>query len=401
MNVFQKLSDIAELSQNFETYFLKESETSVLAEMYLSRYYSVWCEKSENSVLEKMENHWSLFSNKNWCGENLLKQSEAFMTELKASIDRESFLEKSYCCVVTRASNLRILPTHHPLFETELDYPFDMIQESMVPYSIPIKIYGKTKSGRFLFAKTSSENYAWIEACDVAKIEEKDIEWLTSHQNYRVVTQDSLPLYYNFNYCAELFVGSIVAISHNNAVVPLKNEITGMAHYVEAEIDLEKTDDFPMKYCKKNCVKILNKLIRQPYDWGGKYQGRDCSSTMKDYFACLGYFINRNSKDQVKNGNFFSLEGLNKSEKVEFIVQNGIPFRTILHRPGHVMLYLGMKNKRVIIFHQFWRTIVSTGEESLNYHEHASHITYLDSGIKHLGDISPLFEMTCNMMVIV
>jgi len=398
-HIYGQLSDKTQLAQNFEFYWSDSyPELKIDKESFFKAYYRVWHEEFKVD-LQEIEEKILWVKGRKWVDENLFAHGEAFYESLEEGIEWKSFEQKGKNAVVTRNSNLRILPTIKPLFENAHDYPFDMLQESMIVLGTPFKILGRTKNGRWSYGVTSSHNFAWIETVDIGCVSESESAYIMGIENYGVITRDETPLYAQGYYSETAFLGSIFPMheaSMGSILIPIK-DFEGRVEYKIASVESNMAA-FPLKFGKIEVMSIVSQLIQKPYGWGGMYQYRDCSATLKDYFACFGIFINRNSRDQVKNGQIISLKGMSTQEKRDKIKELATPFKTILHRPGHVMLYLGIHKDRIVVFHQFWRVIVKEGSESLNYHEHSSHITYLDAGVEHLGQNSTLFEATETMM---
>jgi hypothetical protein len=96
-------------------------------------------------------------------------------------------------------------------------------------------------------------------------------------------------------------------------------------------------------------------MIGEPYGWGGLYGNRDCSSMTRDFFAVFGIWLPRHSEDQVKEaGTYIDLQGLSPEQKEKMILEKGVPYLSLLWRKGHVMLYIGQKDGRALIFHNIW-----------------------------------------------
>ena len=51
---------------------------------------------------------------------------------------------------------------------------------------------------------------------------------------------------------------------------------------------------------------------------------------------------------------FIDLSHLSKTEKTNVLLQKGIPFFTIIHLPGHILLYLGKTHDDIFVFHDMW-----------------------------------------------
>jgi hypothetical protein len=75
----------------------------------------------------------------------------------------------------------------------------------------------------------------------------------------------------------------------------------------------------------------------------------------RDFFAVFGIWLPRHSEDQVKEvGTYINLQGLPSEEKEKIILARGVPYLSLLWRKGHVMLYIGAKDGRALIFHNIW-----------------------------------------------
>jgi hypothetical protein len=95
-------------------------------------------------------------------------------------------------------------------------------------------------------------------------------------------------------------------------------------------------------------------MTGEPYGWGGSFGHRDCSATLRDLFAPFGLWLPRHSSNQAERGKRIDLTGLTGEEKRKRILEEGVPFRTLLWMPGHVMLYVGTFRGEIVIFHAFW-----------------------------------------------
>ena len=75
----------------------------------------------------------------------------------------------------------------------------------------------------------------------------------------------------------------------------------------------------------------------------------------RDFFTVFGIWLPRHSEDQVREaGVFIDLQGFSAEEKEKVILQKGVPYLSLLWRKGHVMLYIGSKDGRALIFHNIW-----------------------------------------------
>ena len=111
----------------------------------------------------------------------------------------------------------------------------------------------------------------------------------------------------------------------------------------------------PLPLTRKNLARAANVLVGQHYGWGGMYENRDCSAMIRDLFAPFGIWLPRNSKDQAREGGrWIDLSMLKAVEKERVIRRDGVPYLTLLYMKGHIMLYMGVHDDAVLVFHNFW-----------------------------------------------
>jgi len=129
----------------------------------------------------------------------------------------------------------------------------------------------------------------------------------------------------------------------------------GHAETREALISHNVCAPKPLSLSATNMAAIANELLNQPYGWGGLDAKRDCSSTLMDLFAPFGLWLPRNSGHQATmTGALIDLKGLTPEEKKKVILEQGIPYFTLLWLKGHIMLYIGSQEGNPIVFHNFW-----------------------------------------------
>ncbi|MFW5735095.1 MAG: SH3 domain-containing protein, partial [Oceanidesulfovibrio sp.] len=162
--------------------------------------------------------------------------------------------------------------------------------------------------------------------------------------------------------------GSYVFTAHVGAVFPrFGNAMAGgydvlvpvadtVGNAVVKMARLEPTDAviMPLTYTSRNMAEVARAMAGRLYGWGGLYENRDCSSLIKDLFTPFGVWLPRNSAQQTRVGAVAKLDALEREAKIERIVAEAIPFRTLLYMPGHIMLYLGERGGDPVVFHAIW-----------------------------------------------
>ena len=113
-------------------------------------------------------------------------------------------------------------------------------------------------------------------------------------------------------------------------------------------------------------------MLGEPYGWGGKDGGYDCSRFLLDLFARFGIDLPRHSARQAMAGTFSvdvsTVEDLNEKLLLfEAGARRGI---VLLHFPGHIMLFLGTTEKGVPMaihaFSEFLTPCDGTDLETIN-----------------------------------
>ncbi|MFZ1862905.1 MAG: NlpC/P60 family protein [Polyangiales bacterium] len=113
-------------------------------------------------------------------------------------------------------------------------------------------------------------------------------------------------------------------------------------------------------------------MLGQPYGWGGKDGGYDCSRLLLDLFGHFGLELPRHSARQAMAGTFSldvsGLEDLNEKRLlIEASARRGI---VLLQFPGHIMLYLGTTEEGAPMglhaFSEFLTPCEGTEAETIN-----------------------------------
>ena len=107
---------------------------------------------------------------------------------------------------------------------------------------------------------------------------------------------------------------------------------------------------------------LIGNEILSPYGWGEVFRNRDCSATTRDFFLAFGLWLPRNSHQQINAGPFLSLAGLAASDKERIIREQGLPFRTLLYLPGHILLYVGSQSDKPLALHTTWGLRYTTSD---------------------------------------
>ncbi|MFA7084855.1 MAG: SH3 domain-containing protein [Arcobacteraceae bacterium] len=364
----QEIKEVSLPNQNIQNYShnfnaLPQTVTQNLYE----RHFRPWSQKRIST--SKEDASWGLmYSKKQMYGVNYKKLDSFWFNEQISNANFEDFSKDNLKAITIKNSHLKIFPTLLPLFYNPLlkgeGFPFDYNQNSGIKINTPIIISHFSKDKAWAYAESSFAS-GFIPTSSLAIVDENIINTFKKSTFY-VAVKDNFPIYKNGIFKESIKLGTIFPKSQqgNFFVVNAYHNQQGYLQTINAPKDALIEQSLPIN--EQNITLLINELINEPYGWGESFYKRDCSALTKDYFSTLGVFLSRNSGQQAKNGEYFSLKELNSEEKKEFIIKHGKPFFTLLYLKGHIMLYVGVsKENDPLAFHNIWsiKTKSSFGEE--------------------------------------
>lgn len=382
-NTPELIKDEAELPQNHTSYvtevvkedfILAREDQARMNEDYNKTYFSVWHNlQPVHSSTEKLSWIFNKFTLSPGYGENKKKHTAAWLKKLQQSASVENYPNTLKPAITTRSTNLRMLPTNSPHFYSRegnaSGWPFDNLQISSVAANTPILICHLSADKSWALVETSFA-FGWLPVEDYALVDEDFIKTWESGR-YAVVVKDKTSIFdVEGNFSLRTSIGQIFPLIGAEAdkreiliASADKNNRAIIKHgFVSPQIIVSQ----PLTFTYANAVKIANELIDEPYGWGGLYGNRDCSAMTRDFFAPFGIWLPRHSEDQAKKvGTYIDLENLEPEQKEKIILEQGIPYLSLLWRKGHVMLYIGAKDNKALIFHNVWglKTVDLCGRE--------------------------------------
>ncbi|MBW2189242.1 MAG: C40 family peptidase [Deltaproteobacteria bacterium] len=128
----------------------------------------------------------------------------------------------------------------------------------------------------------------------------------------------------------------------------------------------------PRAFTRRAVLTEAFSMLGEPYGWGGKGGGYDCSRFLLEVFARFGIALPRHSARQALAGTFgidvSAVEDLNEKRLLlEAAARRGV---VLLHFPGHIMLYLGTTEEglpmAIHAFSEFLTPCEGTDLETVN-----------------------------------
>lgn len=369
-----EVSDLRVLPQRVEYYvqessganrLLSEKQQQSLAARFLEQHFAPWDKGFDTRT--NSDPFWGLkqYQGRLFYGENLLPLPLGWLEEMARQSAVESYPALMQPAVTVATTGLRVLPTHKPIFNDPTGagqgFPFDMLQNSLVPAGTPVLVVHASLDGSWYLVKTPHVS-GWVRPWEVAWV---DQAFMDAYRSTDLIgfTADNVPAYTSRG--AFVLHGRIGMLLPRSLSPPPPGLIAALAPLRRADGWAELESIFvpghqalpwPMAATPDNFSRVLNGLLGQPYGWGGMFKNRDCSALIQDLYALFGLALPRNSRAQARAGRIIELENLGAQQKEKQILEHGTPMLTIVNMPGHVMLYLGPDptSGRPVVLHSIW-----------------------------------------------
>lgn len=287
---------------------------------------------------------------------NMRKIPNEWFEKVRKNASVESFGKVSLPAITTANTSLRNLPTdeavlYNPVRAGE-GLPFDYAQLSFVSIGYPLYVSHFSADGAWAFVGSDAA-WAWVKSTEIKILSAEAVQEL-KNSKFLSVIKDEEPIYdKNGNF---LFYGRI------GAILPFQSEDqfkfygkiqtqSGLKNY---EISKQSASRFPLKFSDENVRTLASSLLGQSYGWGGFGGKRDCSLFLQDFLGSFGVWLPRNSKAQGQIGKVVSLANLSAEEKLRVIKTQAVPYRTLFHMNGHIMLYAGLRGDEPLAVHDAW-----------------------------------------------
>ena len=270
-----------------------------------------------------------------------------------------------------RPTVLREAPTHKPRFgnpaEAGEGYPFDMFMYSTLPVGMPLLVVHTSADGAWVFVETGLVSF-WFRTVYTAVM---DSRFRSRYVNWRYAVFGRYVVKFVFELGRYVTTGSLGTMlplsggwgSSLRLLVPVRDP-QGRAVAVPVRVSPSDVVRKPIPLTARAAAEIGNRMMGQPYGWGGYLFNRDCSLAMRDLFVPFGVWLPRNSSAQAKAWQFISFVKASPSCKESIIKDEGVPFATLLWLRGHITLYIGEYKGEPVMFHNVWgvRTDDGNGE---------------------------------------
>ncbi|NPA29598.1 MAG: peptidase P60 [Epsilonproteobacteria bacterium] len=265
--------------------------------------------------------------------------------------------------IVTYPTNLRLFPTADPIFyrpdRPGEGYPFDYNQNSTVKPLTPLRVSHLSADRAWAYVVAPFAT-GWVSVRDIAYVDEQAVQTLSSAP-LAVILDEHKPLY-GPNGAFLFYAKSATLLPLAEAKTPPFKALIPYRGYLQT-VTLPQTAvaRMPLPMTPQTVSRVIQSLLNEPYGWGGLGGKRDCSAMTRDFFMPFGIWLPRNSRAQAKVGRVIDLSKLSPKQKERRIIEEGVPFQTLLYLPGHIMLYIGHQKGRAYVMHNTWGIKTKTG----------------------------------------
>ena len=359
----EKLYDLSSIPQDVRQYSSELDKNSFKINQYEfeKKYFNVWNFPTTLGDKESVQWAFNVFkAGKSWA-ENLQLHNQAFFDDMKENANYENYLEVNKRAISLQEIDIRAFPTQRPLLRDPQrageGFPFDYLQNSTIHANKPLLVthYSKDREWVHVF---SSFAYGWVKVNEIVFLEKQYTDlWQKAEQI--VITKENEPIYTkNGLFLFKTKIGMMFALIDEGedeyTILTVSSYKDSQPLFLKSKISKRSAHKGVLAFSTQNIDMIIDEIAVSNYGWGGMSGQRDCSSTLRDMFVPFGVWLPRNSFQQSKIGDIVSLESLSDEEKIVTIKDKGVPFRTLLYKQGHIVLYVGTFNDDVIVFQNTW-----------------------------------------------
>uniref|UniRef100_I2Q4I7 Cell wall-associated hydrolase, invasion-associated protein n=1 Tax=Desulfovibrio sp. U5L TaxID=596152 RepID=I2Q4I7_9BACT len=373
-----EVEDLRVLPQDLSAYLrpdtadrplIPKEQVGIRMESFLAEWTKPWKMTRPGYGRKDVEDIFRRFEKSPGYGAGNQPNSPGFAATLHAGANLGSYPNMVRKAVTVKNTNLRGMPTPSPRFSDPSlpgeGYPFDYLQHTALPPATPILVTHASRDGSWLLAE-SALTFGWLPASDVAFVDESVTREFMAGKLAAVV-KDQTPIP-EAGLAAD--VGAVFPLagpadgSDVTVLVPTRGA-SGLAELRRVRLPSGTAVPMPMAMTPRNVAAVGNQFMGKTYGWGGLDGKRDCSAMTHDLFVPFGLYLPRNSASQAAYGGSIPLGDMAGEQKEATIIEQGVPFATLVWMQGHILVYVGQYKGRPVVYHDIWglRTFTETGRD--------------------------------------
>ncbi len=360
-----KIADLERIPQD-AAYFCKNIDENVslyeIQKNYNNMHFHIWNMQQPKEKLVSIKWAFNTYRPSSSYGENLQKLDQSFFDTMLENANFDEYGTLNAKGLTLRELNLRVFPTIRPLLRDPSlageGFPFDYLQNSTVHANSPIFIshYSKNREWAYVFASFAS---GWVRVHEFVILEDTQKDFWQSRAQLAILKEGESIYDMDGNFLFSSKIGMVLPYVNQDetsyTVTVAKADVNGQkAILIDTKIPKEIATKEILPFSGDNLTRATREVSKTNYGWGGMYEQRDCSSTLRDMFTPFGIWLPRNSYQQGRVGKIISLKDLDDEQKIKTIKENAIPFQTLLYKKGHVVLYVGTYEDEIVVFHNVW-----------------------------------------------
>ncbi len=253
--------------------------------------------------------------------------------------------------IATTRANVRTVPTTRNFYNTnDPNRYYDRIQETELIPGTPVLVLHESLDGIFYYIQF--HNYrGWVEKTHIALADRTDYErFLQDNANMVCITADVLEPLPNVRLDMGAAFPCIAASEDRFTIEIPRRDENGRLTTETADVSKSDAHYGRLPYTIANLYTQAFKFLGTTYSWGGYNSGVDCSGFVCAIFRSFGIILPRNTDEQKEfSGIVTPLSGASNDDIRIALGQLTAP--TTIHRPGHVMLYLGIIDDTIYVIH--------------------------------------------------
>lgn len=239
----------------------------------------------------------------------------------------------------------------------------DVLQVSSLKVGEPVAIWSVSRDGDWYFVANDCVA-GWVKSSAAAFVPD-DVRTALLRAEHAAAVRDNVKLDMPDGSTVTMKMGGLLASDGAGGLLVPRRNANALAELVRVSAPDGSFELFPIPFTRRNAVRAAGELVGEPYGWGGLDGHRDCSAMTRDFFALFGSWLPRNSGDQELHGARADVKQLSPALKNKVIADRALPFRTIVHLPGHIMLYIGTRDGAPMVLHNMWGIRVDAGKNKV------------------------------------
>ncbi len=260
-----------------------------------------------------------------------------------------------------RFADQKLAPSEENYNLKAFDYEFNELQNSGYDIGTALVFYHESTDGKWVYGSSATTS-GWFRKADICFVDYPSWKEYQNNPDFVVVSSARTDIWENNpheSYRGFARMGArfpLLGETEDSYLIAIPNLDTLGSQIIIGK--MAKCDGYKgfLPYTARNVYQLAFKMLYRPYGWADTNGDTDCSSFLKNLFACFGVELPRNSAQQEKALTVLKTFNTNQNAeaRVELIIQHGKPGFSLLRLPGHIALYLGNYEDKAYIIHNTW-----------------------------------------------